>query len=219
MKQDGQIGVGRSKKLDRRGFRKSVLIFAIVLLLLVVWIGLVRDRILRGPAKSALDFRMSKFQEVTVPEKPTFLLAPAPPPLETNVLDESRPSLQEKSDVFYMSPASRDAMFIFGNTGRVAIIDVTRIAEALPIATTPEEKAAKIAKIKNAVALVAVAHNLTLVFDSTAMTRSDSLVFPYSEGTSDITALVLQTMNSFSNQTGTSNVVAAPDQGVNRGRF
>lgn len=219
MKQDGQIGVGRSKKLDRRGFRKSVLIFAIVLLLMVVWIGLVRDRILRGPAKSALDFRMSKFQGVTVPEKSTFLLAPAPPPLETNVLDESRLSLQEKSDVFYMSPASTGAIFIYGNTGRIAIIDLTRVAKAFPPATTLEEKATKIAKIKDAVATIAAAHNLEFVFDSTAKTRFDALVFPYSEGTPDITALVLQTMNSFSNQIGTTNALPLPKQDVNQGRF
>lgn len=219
MKPDGHIGARLSNKLDRRGFRKSVVIFAIVLLLLVVWIGLIRDRILRGHAKSGLGLKTAEFQEVAVPEKSSFLLARDPPSLETNVLDESRPSLQEKSDVLYVSPASTGAIFIYGNTGRVAIIDVTRVAEAFPPGTTPEEKAMEIAKIKDAVATVAVAHNLEIVFDSTAKTRSDALIFPYSEGTPDITALVLQMMNSFSNQIGTSNALPSPEHDVDRGRF
>jgi len=185
---------------------------------LLISIGFVRDGILRGRAKSGPVSKSSELKTTSLRIISTPSPVAAPALLETNAPIESSSSLREKADFFRLGPPPSGVIYIFGNTGAVAVIDFTRIAKALALPTIPGEKAPKIATVRDAVAAVAVAHNLAFVFDSTAMTRSDSPVFPYSEATPDITDLVLQSMGSLSNQIRNDKPLDLPDHAVDPSR-
>ena len=142
-----------SKEFGHPGSRRFLLIF-IVLLLLLISIGFVRDGILRGRAKSGPVSKSSELKTTSLRIISTPSPVAAPALLETNAPIESSSSLREKADFFRLGPPPSGVIYIFGNTGAVAVIDFTRIAKALALPTIPGEKAPKIATVRDAVAAV-----------------------------------------------------------------
>ncbi|HEX4265723.1 MAG TPA: OmpH family outer membrane protein [Verrucomicrobiae bacterium] len=78
------------------------------------------------------------------------------------------------------------------NSGIVAVVDLKRIADALPATLTSEAIQKKLAQIQQAVTAVASARNFSYIFDKSAVTPWNTPIVLFDSGAPDLTDAVLQ---------------------------
>ena len=188
----GTIVASKSGKLISTSRRKIFLfvLFCILLFvpILIVHFGFWPGNLQKSPPKQEEEHSLKVASMMSALEKSpsSFDNTSAPVQFAPEATNVSEPYST-------LLPVDESQVFISGNrSGNVAVVDLTRVADALPAASTPEARQKKLAQIQKAVSAVAAARNFSFVFDKSALTPIDTPVVLFDNGAIDLTAAVLQ---------------------------